>query len=115
MCLDFFFFKQKTAYEMRISYWSSDVCSSDLISTPRLRHFAFQLPGRGSKPRHIRQWRWRVIGCRRSARLGSELPSRSADHLDCRVQLRRMDRHATSNAAPRNSWLYLGRATREHV
>src|SRR3546814_9247096 len=29
----FFFFKQKTAYEMRISDWSSDVCSSDL-STP---------------------------------------------------------------------------------
>src|SRR3546814_7684824 len=28
-CL-FFFFKQKTAYEMRISDWSSDVCSSDL-------------------------------------------------------------------------------------
>src|SRR3546814_16101225 len=30
MCL-FFFFKQKTAYEMRISDWSSDVCSSDLV------------------------------------------------------------------------------------
>src|SRR3546814_2609599 len=30
MFLDFFFFKQKTAYEMRISDWSSDVCSSDL-------------------------------------------------------------------------------------
>src|SRR3546814_1929404 len=30
----FFFFKQKTAYEMRISDWSSDVCSSDLCSTP---------------------------------------------------------------------------------
>src|SRR3546814_12197903 len=28
----FFFFKQKTAYEMRISDWSSDVCSSDLCS-----------------------------------------------------------------------------------
>src|SRR3546814_17058051 len=28
-----FFFKQKTAYEMRISDWSSDVCSSDLYST----------------------------------------------------------------------------------
>src|SRR3546814_2962736 len=27
-----FFFKQKTAYEMRISDWSSDVCSSDLLS-----------------------------------------------------------------------------------
>src|SRR3546814_6484488 len=29
-----FFFKQKTAYEMRISDWSSDVCSSDLIKAP---------------------------------------------------------------------------------
>src|SRR3546814_6394963 len=29
-CIFFFFFKQKTAYEMRISDWSSDVCSSDL-------------------------------------------------------------------------------------
>src|SRR3546814_4230422 len=28
----FFFFKQKTAYEMRISDWSSDVCSSDLFT-----------------------------------------------------------------------------------
>src|SRR3546814_10921904 len=30
-CCGFFFFKQKTAYELRISDWSSDVCSSDLI------------------------------------------------------------------------------------
>src|SRR3546814_11733431 len=30
----FFFFKQKTAYEMRISDWSSDVCSSDLRYEP---------------------------------------------------------------------------------
>src|SRR3546814_14767182 len=30
VCIFFFFFKQKTAYEMRISDWSSDVCSSDL-------------------------------------------------------------------------------------
>src|SRR3546814_4631211 len=29
--MSFFFFKQKTAYEMRISDWSSDVCSSDLL------------------------------------------------------------------------------------
>src|SRR3546814_2100615 len=41
----FFFFKQKTAYEMRISDWSSDVCSSDLLQrrrhlwrAPRARH-----------------------------------------------------------------------------
>src|SRR3546814_2063453 len=30
-CIVVFFFKQKTAYEMRISDWSSDVCSSDLL------------------------------------------------------------------------------------
>src|SRR3546814_9952454 len=36
----FFFFKQKTAYEMRISDWSSDVCSSDLLAAQIL----FRLP-----------------------------------------------------------------------
>src|SRR3546814_8634966 len=36
MC--FFFFKQKTAYEMRISDWSSDVCSSDLLVGERFEH-----------------------------------------------------------------------------
>src|SRR3546814_2547218 len=53
----FFFFKQKTAYEMRISDWSSDVCSSDLsfvcriVQRPLLLedtladpHMAFQSP-----------------------------------------------------------------------
>src|SRR3546814_19589291 len=35
MCVVFVFFKQKTAYEMRISDWSSDVCSSDLIEHQR--------------------------------------------------------------------------------
>src|SRR3546814_2309262 len=39
MCI-FFFFKQKTAYEMRISDWSSDVCSSDLSSIKNwIQHF----------------------------------------------------------------------------
>src|SRR3546814_2017282 len=38
----FFFFKQKTAYEMRISDWSSDVCSSDL-------HHAVDLAGQADE------------------------------------------------------------------
>src|SRR3546814_3105299 len=56
--LCFFFFKQKTAYEMRISDWSSDVCSSDLPNPAecRPRKFAYcvesrdicQQAGRGS-------------------------------------------------------------------
>src|SRR3546814_3218864 len=36
----FFFFKQQTAYEMRISDWSSDVCSSDLGAAERRRRAA---------------------------------------------------------------------------
>src|SRR3546814_8187041 len=35
----FFFFKQKTAYEMRISDWSSDVCSSDLLASLAYERF----------------------------------------------------------------------------
>src|SRR3546814_7783886 len=37
-CVLFFFFKQKTAYELRISDWSSDVCSSDLLAARRIYH-----------------------------------------------------------------------------
>src|SRR3546814_13771134 len=55
--LFFFFFKQKTAYEMRISDWSSDVCSSDLdrevarVSTPLLSSAA----GRAAANRKLLQ------------------------------------------------------------
>src|SRR3546814_9760221 len=50
--LVFFFFKQKTAYEMRIRDWSSDVCSSDLgdeadrqvFKVPSLRNVAVTAP-----------------------------------------------------------------------
>src|SRR3546814_8377121 len=42
-----FFFKQKTAYEMRISDWSSDVCSSDLWPSERSRNY-WRLITRGS-------------------------------------------------------------------
>src|SRR3546814_985546 len=45
----FFFFKQKTAYEMRISDWSSDVCSSDLPQNDR-RQGALDLWRRSRDP-----------------------------------------------------------------
>src|SRR3546814_6689089 len=44
----FFFFKQKTAYEMRISDWSSDVCSSDLAR--RVRRHSWRLQGAAPAP-----------------------------------------------------------------
>src|SRR3546814_8231812 len=42
----FFFFKQKTAYEMRISDWSSDVCSSDLMPRALPKPYAELTRGR---------------------------------------------------------------------
>src|SRR3546814_3541711 len=58
----FFFFKQKTAYEMRISDWSSDVCSSDLRATGHVCgefvHGTYKTPG---------MLRWRCLRRRRPA------------------------------------------------
>src|SRR3546814_19851805 len=76
--LFFFCFKQKTAYEMRISDWSSDVCSSDLL--PRLRVEAFErvvafdtAPLRGATPpvqRRLPGLRARLRGAWRGAAQG---------------------------------------------
>src|SRR3546814_3437702 len=55
--LSFFFFKQETAYEMRISDWSSDVCSSDLCNARASRNgLAPRPPDRGGTraPRPLR-------------------------------------------------------------
>src|SRR3546814_206207 len=59
----FFFFKQKTAYEMRISDWSSDVCSSDLVDQVvdlTLRrpddHLGVDQPGRTDDLLHDVRW-----------------------------------------------------------
>src|SRR3546814_19065218 len=67
MLILFFFFKQKTAYDLRISDWSSDVCSSDLLLR-RLR----RLPGEQPRPieaPHLRVLaeRLRKLGQRRGA------------------------------------------------
>src|SRR3546814_12735855 len=82
----FFFFKQKTAYEMRISDWSSDVCSSDLRDEPLarralvgqedeqrtfvadifpvVREIADELPG-------LRAWLAEIVERQRIARVGA--------------------------------------------
>src|SRR3546814_19094722 len=79
----FFFFKQKTAYEMRISDWSSDVCSSDLTpgsdpsppsdvqQTLRHSHLCAASPDREGVHRHhrrARSVRWHRRPHRRFAR-----------------------------------------------
>src|SRR3546814_7767272 len=57
------FFKQKTAYEMRISDWSSDVCSSDLYAVLHAQlHRAAAQAGFGENRRIARppRWTWRL-------------------------------------------------------
>src|SRR3546814_4564021 len=49
MLSSFFFFKQKTAYELRISDWSSDVCSSDLVITSLLSEWLANSRSRDSE------------------------------------------------------------------
>src|SRR3546814_5053457 len=80
----FFFFKQKTAYEMRISDWSSDVCSSDLSGTSSLgsprtrtsRRSAASRSRRRSRPHRRRAPAgWRRVRLRRSEEHTSELQS----------------------------------------
>src|SRR3546814_10362541 len=82
----FVFFKQKTAYEVRISDWSSDVCSSDLAtspgrtprrssqSAPAVRTFASVAGSTGFSGIH----RWRFAPLGGSDISTSRLPSRAA-------------------------------------
>src|SRR3546814_5001889 len=74
----FFFFKQKTAYEMRISDWSSDVCSSDLAQRVADRHDV-ELDGEAFGQR---RWGRKLVGrerlerepLARQVRRGDDLP-----------------------------------------
>src|SRR3546814_8697205 len=76
LCSFFFFFKQKTAYEVRISDWSSDVCSSDLIVRRRAvgarsRLYPRRIEGGGRRLRRVRadgDRRDRCRGARRGGR-----------------------------------------------
>src|SRR3546814_10310245 len=72
--LSFFFFKQKTAYEMRISDWSSDVCSSDLRSIPGA---AFRLSHDGGNHDSRTAYRGTARRASRHHRSGRTSPDRS--------------------------------------
>src|SRR3546814_10024457 len=72
LCLSFFFFfNQKTAYELRISDWSSDVCSSDLVETGLLESDARKL-NRGFVSRMTRGRPWLTL------KLAASLDGRTA-------------------------------------
>src|SRR3546814_3397585 len=88
----FCFFKQKTAYEMRISDWSSDVCSSDL---PAQR---FDLVEQPVIARHM----LRRFGAQRRMRQKSQQPEPIIDRDDDNAPLRKLRAvvHRFRTAAP---------------
>src|SRR3546814_4346095 len=98
VCIVVFFFKQKTAYEMRISDWSSDVCSSDLIQRTGigLGYLALQ-------HRLVEALPHRVIGLPRGIHVALEdheliLNVRHADH---RSEERRVGKECVSTCRSR--------------
>src|SRR3546814_4073083 len=92
----FFFFKQKTAYEMRISDWSSDVCSSDLT-----------LPGNNFTARTVHCYRRPTVPAGRCSEVFSKelresrrgAMSVSADHT--RSEERRVGKECVSTCRSR--------------
>src|SRR3546814_3555225 len=84
----FFFFKQKTAYEMRISDWSSDVCSSDLTRTGR--------DGGGWPGRRSGALRWRSCSTRPGSSRSPPATSRTAG--------RSVSRTTSASARPSSAW-----------
>src|SRR3546814_1191628 len=57
----FFLFKQKTAYEIRISDWSSDVCSSDLDDRNRLSGDTLNKVTQSGNAKMVRMGEWKLI------------------------------------------------------
>src|SRR3546814_2926946 len=75
-----FFFKQKTAYEMRISDWSSDVCSSDLAEADDRDGQDHPLRRAGRDPRSLRRHRPRGRGAAARGAVPAEAGGAGADH-----------------------------------
>src|SRR3546814_1249803 len=78
----FFFFKQKTAYEMRISDWSSDVCSSDLVASYLIEMGRDTLENWQSE---FLQLLWQVVGLAYFLYVGSPASKENDDRLEAKV------------------------------
>src|SRR3546814_14754562 len=90
---ELFFFKQKTAYELRISDWSSDVCSSDLDHVARAGNHRGEelvdaLPESAVQPLPAEKGEQRT------------LRQQDEDHEDHRPVRRKAGRHALDHQAP---------------
>src|SRR3546814_5415925 len=101
----FFFFKQKTAYEMRISDWSSDVCSSDLWHHERrgavADRYHEQAGGRRLGPVQGRQVRQPARPCRGQQTVGTDPACRDGPDRRRRSEERRVGKECVSTCRSR--------------
>src|SRR3546814_9184918 len=87
--LVFFFYKRKTPYELRISDWSSDVCSSDLTSDGGAGRSSNRETAAAASITWMRllQWRLPAVACsalrRRKSRPGPYSPDSRSTVADC--------------------------------
>src|SRR3546814_9412697 len=99
--LSFFFFKQKTAYELRISDWSSDVCSSDLqIVQRRTARAAVRRRG-GLSPIYGAGRERRRIYLDRAARRDAPARLRERELAEGRSEERRVGKECVSTGRSR--------------
>src|SRR3546814_6177972 len=96
----FFFFKQKTAYEMRISDWSSDVCSSDLGGQGLCREIS-RAGGRGKGDRYPPWLPGRTGPSERDARADCSTRSRPGAGGTGRSEERRVGKECVSTCRSR--------------
>src|SRR3546814_10210864 len=103
----FFFFKQKTAYEIRISDWSSDVCSSDLLVSHAVSNsqgsadpVGTLLAGHFLDGQRVENLQSQVDGVLRLLPAGEE--ERTWRYLDTRSEERRVGKECVSTC--RNRW-----------
>src|SRR3546814_3868190 len=97
MCGSFFVFKQKTAYEMRISDWSSDVCSSDLIDPATIERIIAACPT--GRPVEVRDKAIILLLARLGLRAG-DIRDMRLDDID-RSEERRVGKECVSTCRSR--------------
>src|SRR3546814_9489754 len=117
----FFFFKQKTAYEMRISDWSSDVCSSDLfhpLQASLRNERAPSIPGlrqRQPDPRDRCRYRLPALGAPGGRnRVHLAIPGSGPGRLD-RLRLPARVRERFPEARPDRKSTRLNSSTNAHL
>src|SRR3546814_1439600 len=114
----FFFFKQKTAYEMRISDWSSDGCSSDLRQGRRFRRLGTggeqRQQDNGAEPAQQRRHHYTGAVGAAGAEVAIRVQFGSREPVS-RAKVHTSETSSTLLAWPPTTWSWASRRSEEHT